>query len=125
MTVEQMNKYFEKYAIWSKKPDVIVIDVQEWDNKIVFYKKPAGLNKVAILDEERIKWKYYFKNWASGICPCYPVMVDMYEYKKIFSGDGKLTDLWIGNREDVELQIALSLKKEGKREVYNYATFNK
>jgi hypothetical protein len=47
----------------------------------------------------------------------------MYEYKDIISGDGLPTDLWIGKREDIDLQVALSLKKEGKRDVYEYTTF--
>jgi len=47
----------------------------------------------------------------------------MHEYKDIISGDGLPTDLRIGKREDIDLQITLALKKEGKRDIYEYTTF--
>ena len=123
MTIEELEKLFDQYAIWWKKPDIIVIDVESGDHKIVFFKKPVWLSKVATLDKERKIWKYYIKSKEEELRPCYPVIVDMYEYKDIISGDGLPTDLRIGKREDIDLQITLSLKKEGKRDVYEYTTF--
>ena len=81
------------------------------------------MDKVALLDNSRQRGKYYIKSKEEELRPCYPVIVDMYEYKDIISGDGLPTDLRIGKREDIDLQITLSLKKEGKRDIYEYTTF--
>jgi hypothetical protein len=123
MTIEELEKLFDQYAIWWKKPDIIVIDVEEGDHKIVFFKKPKELDKVALLDNERRKGKYYMRDDEEWVRPCYPVIVDMYEYKDSVSGDGMPTDLRIGSREEIDLQITLALKKVGKRDIYEYTTF--
>lgn len=123
MIIKELEKLFVQYAIWWKKPDIIVIDVENGDHKVVFFKKPTGLAKVAVLDKDRKKGKYYVRETEEWAKPCYPVIVDMYEYKDIISGDGLPTDLWIGSRDDIDLQITLALKKVGKREIYEYQTF--
>lgn len=43
MTIEELEKLFDQYAIWWKKPDIIVIDVEEGDHKIVFFQEAKGV----------------------------------------------------------------------------------
>ena len=88
MTIAELEKLFIQYTIGWKKPDIIIIDVENGDHKIVFFRKPIWLSKVASLDKNRMKGKYYIKDGEDWFRPCYPVIVDMYEYKDILSGKG-------------------------------------
>ena len=44
----------------------------------------------------------------------------MYEFKNKLSGDTKPTDIWIGEKKDIELQMIVALKKKDKREYFEY-----
>jgi hypothetical protein len=121
MNKNTIKKLIENHAIGRKKPDAIIIDTEEKDHKIVFFKSPLKLDEVAIHDAMREKGKYYMKQMSEGgRTACYPIIVEMYEFKDKFSGDKKPTDIRIGDQKEIALQMALAFKKKGKWEYYEY-----
>lgn len=115
-----IKSLFQKHKIGNKYPDAIILDYEEGDHKFIFYHAPKYLEKHTTHDHQRTIGKYYMKEKNGNFIPCYPVLVEMYEYKNIFSGDHKPSDLWIGSPKDIKLQYQLALKKKGKREYREY-----
>jgi hypothetical protein len=60
------------------------------------------------------------KSWERHAC--YPIIVEMYEFKNKTSGDKQPTDIWIWTKEEIDLQIKLAFKKQWKREYHEYKT---
>lgn len=120
MKQEKISDLFEEYKIGRKNPDAIIIDTEEGDHKIVFWEPPLQLKKEAIHDKDREKGKYYMKKMEDNFTACYPIVVEMYEYKNKISADNKPTDIRIGEKKEIELQMLLAFKKKGKWEYYEY-----
>ncbi len=104
-------KYFKEYAINGQEPDRIIFDTEEWDHKIIWFKKPDKFDEYATLDTHKPAGWYYVKNNI----PCYPVIVQMYEHKSKIWWDDEALDLWIGSKADATMQQTVSLKKPWKR----------
>ena len=82
MNTTLLKKLIEKHRIGRKNPDAIIIDNEEKDHKIIFRKEPAKLYEFATHDEKRTKGKYYMKEMKDGERhACYPIIVEMYEFK--------------------------------------------
>lgn len=118
-------KLFLKYKIGNKLPDALILDKEEKDHKIIFYQKPKILATYATPDILREVGKYYMKQSKGEFIPCYPVLVEMWEYKYLFSKDGDGADIWIGPLKQIQLQQKLALKKTEKWEYLSYKELKK
>jgi hypothetical protein len=65
MDTTTLKELIEKHRIGRKYPDAIMIDKEEKDHKIIFWKEPTKLDEHALHDKKREKGKYYMKEMKS------------------------------------------------------------
>ena len=85
--------------IEDKKADAMIVDIDQWNHKMIWYKQPKGIDKVA--KQQIKKWKVV-KLDEKTLLHFY---VDIRQHQSIKCDNKKPLTIWIGTKEEVNKQL--------------------
>jgi hypothetical protein len=107
--VQQNIKRFSDAEIDWKQADALIVDTEQWNNKMIWYNKPEKLEEVANLQMK--KWSIVKLDSHTKI----KFYVEIWQHKSLTCTNKKPLAIWIWSKEEVYQQL---------KEIYEKAWFD-
>jgi len=107
--VQQNTKRFSDAEINWKQADAMIVDTEQWNNKMIWYNKPEKLEEVANLQMK--KWSVVKLDPHTKI----KFYVEIWQHKSLTCTNKKPLAIWIWSKEEIYQQL---------KEIYEKAWFD-
>ena len=97
--VQQNSNWFVDATIEDQKADAMIVDIDQWNHKMIWYSTPTWIENVA--KQQIKKWKVVKldKNTTLNF------YVDIWQHQSLKCENKKPLTIWVGSKEDVEKQL--------------------
>jgi hypothetical protein len=97
--VQQNSNWFDEATIEDQKADAMIVDIDQWNHKIIWYEQPKGLETVA--KQQIKKWKIVKLDENTKL----HFYIDIWQHQTLKCDNKKPLTIWIGSKEDIKKQL--------------------